>query len=486
MIKKIFKISLLFIFFCNNSFAFKDDCKILNQRIKDQISKDYSTSFYGNFALENFGFILEYISQSYTDSLDVKFKKKNGGFVVSSLLDFDLSKDIKSGMLLKKINGQSLDQYTDKNILDKILLIKEATEAEFEFYDEKTKKTLTKTIKSKKYFFHYLEPRLIINSINNIDTINGVFELSYDLTIGASYPGLVNLITNEIEVFKKQSTCKLDETEVKNLGVEILPYKFNNLSNFSNDQVTKWYELGAYKTPTGENEFVVYQRETGIIKFVNDFDFKKFPFDKQFLKIELQELIGTRNNPNGVSSAQFNITKYTLDAFNYYKNNNLLKEWVIENVEFNISTKPRLGYDFPFNSLEINLKIKRSSLYYLIKIIFPILLILSIAWSVFWINPKELESRITTSSVCFLALVAYNFVIDSEIPKLGYMTFMDWIIMISYIFCALPTLLSITFYHFLNSQNNFNVISMNEYTRWLGPIVYFSILSTFAVLILLI
>jgi len=269
------------------------------------------------------------------------------------------------------------------------------------------------------------------------------------------------------------------------LGIEILPYKFNNLSNFSNDQVTKWYELGAYKAPTGENDFVVYQRETGIIKFVNDFNFKKFPFDKQYLKIELQELIGTRNNPNGISSAQFNITKYTLDAFNYYKNNNLLKEWNIENVEFNILTKPRLGYDFPFNSLEINLEIKRSSLYYLIKIIFPIFLILSIAWSVFWINPKELESRITTSSVCFLALIAYNFVIDSEIPKLGYMTYMDWIIMISYIFCALPTLLSITLYHFLNSQNNFNVISINDYTRWLGPIVYFSLL-TFTALILLI
>ena len=484
MIKKVLKFLLLFIFFCNNLLAIDDDCKILSERIKKKISKDYANAFYGNFELINYGFLLEYISQSYTDPLDVKIKRRNGDPIVSSLMDLNLSQEIKSGMLLKKLNGQSLEKYTDKNIVDKILVTNKNNSAEFEFYDQKNKKTINKTIKSKKYYFHFLEPRLIINSINNIDTVNGGFELSYDLTLGASYPGLVNLITEDINVFKKQSTCKFNETEIKNIGIEILPFQFNNLANFSNDQVTKWYELAAYKTPNGTYDFAVYQREKGIIRFVNDFNFKKFPFDQQLLKIELQELIGIRNTSESVSSAQFNVTKYTLDAFNYYKNNNLLKEWNIKNIEFNVTSKPKLNYDFPFNSLEINLEIERSSLYYFIKIIFPIFLILSIAWSVFWINPKELESRITTSSVCFLALVAYNFVIDTEIPKLGYMTFMDWIIMISYIFCALPTLLSIFMYRIINDRKKLDIININYLTRQIGPICYFILLLIISFLLL--
>ena len=33
--------------------------------------------------------------------------------------------------------------------------------------------------------------------------------------------------------------------------------------------------------------------------------------------------------------------------------------------------------------------------------------------------PRELESRLTITIVCLLSLIAYNFVIDSELPKLG-------------------------------------------------------------------
>lgn len=134
-----------------------------------------------------------------------------------------------------------------------------------------------------------------------------------------------------------------------------------------------------------------------------------------------------------------------------------------------------MGYELPSSQIDITLEIKRNILYYLIKIILPIFLILSLAWYVFWIHPKELESRITTSIVCFLALVAYNFVIDSEIPKLGYLTFMDWIIMLSYIFCALPTAISITLNRYINSRK-YNVIEINNYIRYLGPIFYFTIL----------
>ena len=60
-----------------------------------------------------------------------------------------------------------------------------------------------------------------------------------------------------------------------------------------------------------------------------------------------------------------------------------------------------------------------------------------------WINSKELESRLTVSVVCFLALITYTFIIDKDLPKLSYLTIMDYIILISYIFAAIPTIQSI-------------------------------------------
>ena len=50
-----------------------------------------------------------------------------------------------------------------------------------------------------------------------------------------------------------------------------------------------------------------------------------------------------------------------------------------------------------------------------------------VAWSVLWIPPKEewVESRLTTSIVALLSLIAYNFVFLDDIPKLDILTSLD-------------------------------------------------------------
>ena len=95
--------------------------------------------------------------------------------------------------------------------------------------------------------------------------------------------------------------------------------------------------------------------------------------------------------------------------------------------------------DTRFPMISLYFYIERKNAYYVYKIILPIVLLLFICWSTFWINPKELESRITISIVCLLSLIAYNFVVDNDLPKLGYLTFMDQFILISYFFAGIPT-----------------------------------------------
>ena len=66
-----------------------------------------------------------------------------------------------------------------------------------------------------------------------------------------------------------------------------------------------------------------------------------------------------------------------------------------------------------------------------------------ICWSSVWLNAREVESKLTITIVCLLSLIAYNFVIDNELPKLEYLTIMDWIILASYFFAAAPNMLAI-------------------------------------------
>ena len=102
--------------------------------------------------------------------------------------------------------------------------------------------------------------------------------------------------------------------------------------------------------------------------------------------------------------------------------------------------------------LELSMVIERKHSYYLYKVIFPIILILSVCWLVVWIEPKELEARLTVTIVCLLSLIAYNFVIDSELPKLEYLTVLDWIILISYIYAVIPNILSVVSFRLLKTN----------------------------------
>tara|TARA_Y100000992_G_C21125365_1_gene423974 strand:- start:387 stop:758 length:372 start_codon:yes stop_codon:yes gene_type:complete len=66
-----------------------------------------------------------------------------------------------------------------------------------------------------------------------------------------------------------------------------------------------------------------------------------------------------------------------------------------------------------------------------------------ICWSSLWIPAREIESKLTITIVCLLSLIAYNFVIDKDLPKLEYLTTLDWIILISYFYATIPNFFAI-------------------------------------------
>ena len=119
--------------------------------------------------------------------------------------------------------------------------------------------------------------------------------------------------------------------------------------------------------------------------------------------------------------------------------------------------------------------IERQWIYFFFKIIAPLVLILLICWSVFWTPSRELESRLTVTITCFLALVAYTFVIDDDLPQLAYLTLMDYIILVTYFFASLPTVLSILSYN-LAKKDEYSNIVVDKYIRLIGPSLYILVL----------
>jgi hypothetical protein len=128
------------------------------------------------------------------------------------------------------------------------------------------------------------------------------------------------------------------------------------------------------------------------------------------------------------------------------------------------------GEDFG-DGFSLDILIERKHGYYIFKVIIPIFLILMICWSVVWIHPRELESRLTITIVCLLSLIAYNFVIDEELPKLEYLTVLDWLILVSYFYATVPNFLTIASFRFLKTNEQLT-IKMENYGKRYGATSY--------------
>ena len=99
-----------------------------------------------------------------------------------------------------------------------------------------------------------------------------------------------------------------------------------------------------------------------------------------------------------------------------------------------------------------------------------------VCWSSLWVTPKEIESRLTITIVCLLSLIAYNFVIDKEIPKLEYLTVLDWIILVSYIYATIPNFLSIYSHKLFTTNKKKQCLKIENMGKRFGPTSYLFII----------
>lgn len=90
------------------------------------------------------------------------------------------------------------------------------------------------------------------------------------------------------------------------------------------------------------------------------------------------------------------------------------------------------GYTFRFQAA-------RQVQHYLVKVMLPLLLIVLMSWTVFWIDPTNGGSQISVAVTSMLTLIAYRFAVGAEVPRLPYLTRLDAFILASslLVFCSL-------------------------------------------------
>jgi len=200
----------------------------------------------------------------------------------------------------------------------------------------------------------------------------------------------------------------------------------------------------------------------------NPMDLKRFPFDSQRLSFNFKV-----ENEIGFIPEVFH---YSSDIIETNLTNLENPEWNISDGWNGYGHYLHTEFDIRLPYLAIYFDIERKPTYFFFKIMLPIIFLLVVSWSTFWISPKELESRVTVSIVCLLSLIAYNFIIDNDLPKLGYLTFMDKFVLTTYIFAGIPTLQTILVRNFVD-QNNLKLATyIDKKCKSYIPVTFFATL----------
>ncbi|MBA7479300.1 hypothetical protein ES707_14734 [subsurface metagenome] len=69
---------------------------------------------------------------------------------------------------------------------------------------------------------------------------------------------------------------------------------------------------------------------------------------------------------------------------------------------------------------------KRHLGYFLWQAILPLTLIVLMSWAPFWVDPSKAELQFGIASSAVLTLIAYRFALATMLPKLPYLTRMDY------------------------------------------------------------
>jgi hypothetical protein len=168
-------------------------------------------------------------------------------------------------------------------------------------------------------------------------------------------------------------------------------------------------------TTIDEQGNVVFTRRLRNAEFFFDLAFEDFPFDTQVLHI----IYGTADEVTlAFDSESTGIRKkLSIDGWDID-----LKEAVLTSEQID-----------PYESiarLDFQLLAKRHPGYYLWKVIFPLCLIVLMAWSVFWIDPTQLGPQLGLSTATVFTLIAFRFSLGFFMPHVSYFSRLDFFVLL--------------------------------------------------------
>jgi hypothetical protein len=260
-------------------------------------------------------------------------------------------------------------------------------------------------------------------------------------------------------------------------------YQFNELSPSWFPQVVFVNSSSSYEShgvvlrvqPDGTTTLI--EKLNAVAK--TELNLRRFPFDTQRLEAVF-EVLGF-DNAEVVLQVESETTGWAAQKL-------WIPQWIVTGID--MSTRDRLvshlGRQFTKSALIMNVDVQRESFYVSRLVTLPLLVIVLLSFSVFWMERSSLGDRISISFIGILTVVAYQVVMSEILPRIAYVNWMNGFLNFSLLVMGGTVIVNLAV-GALEQQGRSELAHLIDHRcRWIFPLTYFGfILFLFAVAFLI-
>jgi hypothetical protein len=145
------------------------------------------------------------------------------------------------------------------------------------------------------------------------------------------------------------------------------------------------------------------------------------------------------------------------------------EQWKPINFESNFSTVYSSTF-WPTSQFNVRITAARHTDYYIFRIFLPIFIILVVSWITFF--STDYDKRVDVASGNLLLFVAFNFIIAQDLPRLGYLTFMDTVLVASFVLTSFGVIYNVILKRVEARGKRAWAQKIDRFLIWLYPLIF--------------
>jgi len=327
---------------------------------------------------------------------------------------------------------------------------------------------------------------------NSNDFLNALPQEAVPLIITASFALRdINFVDDEAETFDFTGVLKFSWHDPRqafdpaDAGIKEKLY----IGNFQfNEVFTGWWPQAVLVNESGMYDKhgvllrILPNGTLTLIEKVNataktDLDLRRYPFDTQRLEAVFEVLGFDRNEVVLQTSSDTEVEVLHPDeGFR-------MPQWHLSGITATVADRKFSisGDETVRSTFVIRIDLQRKSLFILRLIVLPIIIIVMLSWSVFWMEKASLGDRINISFIGILSVVVFQMVIGEILPRISYFTLMNALLNVSFFTMCATVIINLRVSSLDRQGKSAEGDELDRRCRWMFPLTYFGLILVFVV-----